>query len=315
MVSKGHNYGLCRKCDKIHVHPFKGKPRSKKWCDNISKGKKGMKHTERSKKNISAGLVRAYAEGRMKSWNKGHTVETHPGVAKISESNKGNIPWNKGKTGVYSEETLRIMSEVRVQFYIDHPEAKLFGKDNPASRPEVRAKISKAHAGKTLSEEHKKAIGDAQRGIPLPEEMCLRRCGPGNPFYGRRHTKESKGQMSDSIRETFRMFPEKHSNRKMGIRGFVSEPQKLLFILVRQVFPDAELEYPIRTAARVRFADVGVPSMKLDFEYDGSHWHQDIGADESRDQELIEVGWKTIRLGPGVNEQEWIDLVGSFRRD
>ncbi len=32
---------------------------------------------------------------------------------KNSESQKGHLPWNKGKTGIYSEETLRKMSEVQ----------------------------------------------------------------------------------------------------------------------------------------------------------------------------------------------------------
>ena len=51
---------------------------------------------------------------------------------KIGESNKGNIPWNKNKTEIYSEQILRKMSEAK--------------KDKP------------------LTEEHKKRISESNRG-------------------------------------------------------------------------------------------------------------------------------------------------------
>ena len=56
---------------------------------------------------------------------------------KISESKKGHLPWNKGKTGIYSEETLR--------------------------------KISNASIGRILSDEHKKKIANSMKG----KQNCL----------------------------------------------------------------------------------------------------------------------------------------------
>lgn len=56
---------------------------------------------------------------------------------KISESKKGCIPWNKGKTGIYSEETLR--------------------------------KIGTASIGRILPDEHKKKIANSMKG----KQNCL----------------------------------------------------------------------------------------------------------------------------------------------
>jgi len=77
---------------------------------------------------------------------------------KISKVNKGRIPWNKGKTGVYSEETLKKKSE------------SLKGIARPE---EVRKKISKSkmnhipwNKGKAgiYSEETREKMGKAKKG-------------------------------------------------------------------------------------------------------------------------------------------------------
>ena len=99
---KGHNYGPnpCRTCGKIHKHPFKGKPHSQEWGNNISKGRMGIKTSDETKKKLSIALKKAYSSGKRVSWNKGFTKENHPSIAKIANSNIGHITWNKGKTGI-----------------------------------------------------------------------------------------------------------------------------------------------------------------------------------------------------------------------
>jgi len=73
--------------------------RAKKWCcsksyNSCSVARKRNKKTHLGEKNCRYG--------------KKCTEKTRH---KISAANKGNEPWNKGKTGIYSEETLRLMSE------------------------------------------------------------------------------------------------------------------------------------------------------------------------------------------------------------
>lgn len=110
-----------------------------------NKGKKGYKvHSEESIEKI-----RKFMKGRKLS------KQTKD---KIAEKNKGNVPWNKGKTGVYSEETLKKKSE------------SLKGRKRPK---EVREKLSKSmkgripwNKGKTgvYSEETKERMGESRKG-------------------------------------------------------------------------------------------------------------------------------------------------------
>jgi len=69
---------------------------------------------------------------------------------KIKESNIGKEPWNKGKTNVYSEETLKKMSEVQ-----KGENSFFYGKQHSE---ETKRKMSKAKRGKILSEEHKQKL-------------------------------------------------------------------------------------------------------------------------------------------------------------
>ena len=43
----------------------------------------------------------------------------------------------------------------------------------------------------------------------------------------------------------------------------------------------------------IRFPDIGIPSLKIDIEYDGSYWH-DKEKDKIRQKKLEGVGWLCI---------------------
>jgi hypothetical protein len=85
-----------------------------------------------------------------------HSEETKK---KISMSNKGYEPWNKGKKNPYSQETLQ---KIRI--------TKL-GDKNSSKRPEVRQKISQSLRGKMA--------------------------GKRNPMYGKRHSRETIQKMKN----------------------------------------------------------------------------------------------------------------------
>ena len=70
---------------------------------------------------------------------------------KISESCKGRTAWNKGKTGIYSEEALAGMSE-------NHKGKSAWNK------------------GKKLSPEHRKHLSESHKGIPIihSPETCAK---------------------------------------------------------------------------------------------------------------------------------------------
>ena len=94
-------------------------------------------------------------------------------------------------------------------------------------------------------------------------------------------------------------YPESHPNYILGKNGHVSYKQKELFENIKIKYKNAKLNFMIKTKKAFRFADVAVPELKLDFEYDGKHWHDNEDAkknDKRRDEELKKLGWKTIRI-------------------
>lgn len=74
-------------------------PRTQEHSDNIAKALTGKKLSAETRQKMSISqknIIRSPLSDATKK--------------KISESKKGNIPWNKGKTGIYSQETLEKMS-------------------------------------------------------------------------------------------------------------------------------------------------------------------------------------------------------------
>lgn len=83
----------------------KGKKQSEEHTEKIALQKRGKILSEEHKRKISDSLK---INPPMKG--KHFSEETK---RKLSESHKGQIAWNKGKTGIYSEETRKKMSESR----------------------------------------------------------------------------------------------------------------------------------------------------------------------------------------------------------
>ena len=93
---------------------------------------------------------------------------------KISETLKGNIPWNKGK--VTSEETL----------------AKLRGRKRSE---EAKRKMSEAKKGKVFSEEHKRKMSEYRKGKVKSEEH---RRKISEALKGRKLSEETKRKISEA---------------------------------------------------------------------------------------------------------------------
>ena len=94
----------------------------------------------------------------------------------LSIAGKGNIPWNKGKVGIYSKEYRNKISQNKKEFFRSNPEAKEhlrqlnLGKTIPE---ETRNKISKTTRGKPKTEKTRKAMSLAALGKkkkPFTEE-------------------------------------------------------------------------------------------------------------------------------------------------
>lgn len=95
-------------------------------------------------------------------------------------NNKGQVPWNKGKTGVYSSETLKSMSRAKRGFV-------------PWSK------------GRKFSESHKQNISKSKSG-------------ENNWWFGKHHSKTTKKKMSNSAKGSQHFLGKKHTQetkRKM----------------------------------------------------------------------------------------------------
>ena len=96
---------------------------------------------------------------------------------KLSESHKGQIPWNKGKHGLYSEETRMKLSE-----------------SHKGQIPWNKGKLGWCEGskngmyGKHHTEESKRKMSESSK----------KQIGPHNGFYGKHHTEESKRKMSEA---------------------------------------------------------------------------------------------------------------------
>ena len=151
---------------------------------------------------------------------------------------------------------------------------------------------------KPLSEATKKKIGKSN-SIALKGRKSDKKGKTFIEMYGEERAKKLCKEHSDKIKLFLINNPEKHPNRimsKRNAKGFISKPQYELYLLIKQKYQEAELEYPIKTNYSIRFADIAIPSLKLDIEYDGQSWHINKQLDDLRDKHLIEVGWKTIRF-------------------
>ena len=108
----------------------------------------GLKHTNESKAKMS------YSARHRKSQYKGYHLSEER-RKQISESMKGRVPWNKGKHGIYSEETLTKMSKAIHIITEEH-----------------KSKISKALKGIKRSDDTKSKISKAVRGCHYIKVNC-----------------------------------------------------------------------------------------------------------------------------------------------
>ncbi len=140
---------------------------SKDAKDKISKANKGRKLSEEVRNNMS-------------KRNKGKKL-SEESKRKISKSRKGCIPWNKGKTGIYSENTLKLISAgSKGRKASEETRMKMRGNKNAHGGKgkkknfslEGLERIRKARLGKHHSEETKKKISNSEK-LTKSKNACV----------------------------------------------------------------------------------------------------------------------------------------------
>lgn len=114
--------------------------------------------------------------------------------------------------------------------------------------------------------------------------------------YYKTHPHPHKGKTYKEIMGPKRAAERIEELRISGVIGhsltpIISKPQQKLYQLVKNLFPQAIMEYPIGDYC----IDIALPNLKIAIEYDGSYWHNKE-KDRIRDKLLKKIGWATLRF-------------------
>ena len=87
----------------------------------------------------------------------------------LERNNREKIPWNKGKTNIFSQEALKRIGKAQ--------EGNIPWNKGKKMSPQTKEKLRLAHIGKILSEEHKRKIRIANKGqIPWNKGLKILYC-------------------------------------------------------------------------------------------------------------------------------------------
>ena len=154
-------------------------------------------------------------KGRV-AWNKGKTgIYTKEQLIRISNGAKGRIPWNKGKQ--LSEETKRKIGDANRGRKLSEENLLIMakrnsGKGNPfygkKHTEETKKKLSELNKGrkiKPFSDEHKRKIGDANRGRVYSEEYLKSIRGENSQCWkGGKSFETYPQEWTDDLKESIR---------------------------------------------------------------------------------------------------------------
>lgn len=139
------------------IRSLKDRIRSHYGCSQIGEFQKALRSTKETewelsiidtaKTHLEAQEVEGYWVHEFKAMTQGFNSavsefsKSAKTKAKISTANKGNIPWNKGRNGVYSEEALERMHLAAVSKKVNHITPEWREKINSSIRESVGKKI------------------------------------------------------------------------------------------------------------------------------------------------------------------------------
>lgn len=148
-------------------------------------------------------------------------------IKKLSDSHKGQTPWNKGLSGVYSEEALKKMSDSHIG-KMKGEKSPLYGKHlSEETKEKLRQYRGEKSSmfGKHHTEETKKKISLGNMGHPGL-------VGEKNPMYGKHLSEEAKEKISKKLKGKFageknpmygvHLLPSEETRRKLSAASSVA---------------------------------------------------------------------------------------------
>ena len=173
-----NGYNISKGGDGGAIHFQKHSIESKKKMSEKKKGKpstfKGKHFTDEQRKLISERVKEAFANGKGQNIDR-HSYWTLENRKKKSEQMKGKTPWNKGKHGIYSEETLeKLRNAAKNQICTEETRKKMsMTRTGKKHSEETKRKISIANKGKKLSPESIKKMSETLKNKPKIKDIDL----------------------------------------------------------------------------------------------------------------------------------------------
>ena len=133
---------------------------------------------------------------------------------------KGHVPWNKGKTGIYSEETKRKISRKGSKQSEETKRKISLAGIGRKHTEEAKRKIGKGNIGNIHTKETKKKMSVAKKGKkPWNKGKTGIFTGTKNPFYGKHHSEETKRFLSERVisKETKKKMSVAKKGKKLSI--------------------------------------------------------------------------------------------------
>lgn len=90
----------------------------------------------------------------------------------------------------------------------------------------------------------------------------------------------------------FLEHPERHPNRIMAEKGFISSLERKMMEILDELQIDYKHQFPIDRF----FADFAIEDLKIVIECDGEHWHKDTEKDNERQRLIESLGWTVLRF-------------------
>lgn len=218
---------------------------------------------------------------------------------------KGSTPWNKGKSGYSFSKDKRLhnltLDSLKQDIVNGLSRSGLMNKYQ-LSEPTIykyRDKLPKEYKQQMYS--NGRRVGAEGHRTPVYRlKMSLKKKGSKSPNKGKTYLEIFGSKEKAEIRANkTRAFMKTDRNIRKYIKK-TSKGQRVLFEIVKQKYPEAVLEYPIKIdSKRTIWLDIAIPNLKINYEYDGIFWHQlpsQIERDSKRDSFLKKNGWKVIRI-------------------
>ena len=260
-----------------------------------------------------------------------HSLESRH---KMSESHKGQVPWNKGKKtglipwnkGLTKENDPRVKKLAELMKGNQHTKDRRFS-DLHRYRISESLKGNTCSKGRKLTETHKKRISAAHQGKTLTEQhkenLSKSHKGKTPWILGRKHTEESKKKMAASHKGYICSLEtaEKISRANKGRKLSESTKQKLREAALKRghthKFKNTSIELALQKELDRReityethipicktcTPDILFQDEKTAVFADGDHWHSKEfknGAVWARDRQqekiLRENGWRVLRF-------------------